>query len=146
LSIAIGIEAQWQRVSLGIEGYYDYAWALPGVRESRANRAGAALMACAFRHWSKRYYLRGCALGTFTQMSFELPLRNSPEQSAPMVDLGVRFGFGAWLSSSVGVELRADAAFVLMRPYVYVQHDQVWRISPFTGALRFAFVGVFDIF
>jgi hypothetical protein len=55
-------------------------------------------------------------------------------------------GAAVWLTSRFGVELRADAAYAIVRPQVRMQNNQLWRAAAFTGALRIAFLGAFDVF
>ncbi len=69
-----------------------------------------------------------------------------PTQYAPVVDIGARAGVGVWIMPSLGIELRADGAYVAHRPIFDIYDKQAWSMAPFTGSLRVAFLGVLDVF
>jgi hypothetical protein len=146
LSMAIGIDVLWKRATVGIEGHYEYAWALPNLHDSRVERTTVLLIACRLHRWSTRFTMRGCGFGDFGKTNIEVPMDYSPMQYAPVVDIGGRVGAAVWLTSHFGVELRADAAYAITRAQIRMQDNRIWRAAPFTGALRLAFLGVFDIF
>lgn len=145
LSSSAGIELMWKRGGFGIEGKYDRAWSLPGVFEARAERAGAAFIGCLRRQWLNRLYLRGCGFVDVARLSVQSNKVDMPTQYAPVVDVGARAGFGILILPSFRFELRLDGAYIAHRPVFYIGGEQVWRLAPFTGALRVAVVGVLDI-
>lgn len=146
LSTSVGIDLMWTRIGLGIEGQYDRAWSLPGVFDSRAERAGAAFLGCVRRLWLSRLFLRGCGFVDIARLSVQSDKVDMPTQYAPVVDVGARMGLGISISPLLGVELRADGAYAAHRPIFNIGGEQVWRLAPFTGALRVAFNGVIDVF
>jgi hypothetical protein len=146
LSTTLGADVQWRRFAVGIEGQYDRAWMLPRGGDWRAERVGVLFTACIRHPWSKRFYSRGCGFGTVARFSFDHPLHNPLDGDATTIGIGGRFCTGVWLWSAIGIEARADAEYVLRRPGVRFPENQGWQPAPFTGALRLAFIGVFDVF
>ena len=146
LSTTIGIEALWKRTAVGIEGHYEYAWAIPNLPDYAAERTTITVIACTLRRWSARFLVRGCGFGDFGSLSFELEKNDFPRQHVLVADVGARIGASVWPEQSFGVELRADAAYAITRSQVRMQDDRIWQMRPFTGALRVAFLGVFDVF
>lgn len=146
LSTTIGIEAVWKRATVGIEGHYEYAWAVPRLPDSTAERTTVMITACGLHRWSRRFTVRGCGFGDFGRTSVEIQKDNSANLFAPVADIGVLLGAAVWPIAGFGVELRADGAYAIARPQVRMQDNRLWRMAPFTGALRLAFLGVFEIF
>ncbi len=148
LSATTSIEAQWNRISVGIEGRYDHAWTVPNMRNATAARAGAVFVACVRHLFAKKLFVRGCGVGEFAQLFVEDQEKTASIHTPPVavVDIGTRVGVGGWFLPSYGLELRADAAYSIRRPQVLIEGEQIWRARPFTGALRVAFLGVFDVF
>jgi len=145
LSTTIGVEASWKRTAMAIEGHYDYAWTVPSLHDSRAERATVMVMACVLHRWSARFMMRGCGFGDFGKTSVEIQKDESPNQYTPVADIGARMGAAVWFLPNFGIELRADAAYAIARPQVRMLDNRIWRAAPFTGAVRVAFLGAFDI-
>lgn len=146
LSTTIGIELFWKRATFAIEGHYDYAWTVPKLPNSTAERTTVMIIGCARHHWSTRFMIRACGFGDFGKTSFDHQKNQSQTPYAPVADVGARIALGVWFTARFGIEVRADAAFAVARPDVRMQDDRLWRAAPFTGALRLAFLGVFDVF
>lgn len=146
LSSSIGVELRWPRAGIGIEGQYDFAWTIPKLVNSQAERAGVAILGCLYRPLSSRFFVKGCGMVDIARLSVQADEIHIPTQYAPVVDVGVRMGLGVSIVPSFSFELRADGAYVAHRPAFNIDGAQVWRLAPFTGALRVALSGVIDVF
>jgi len=146
LGSSIGVELRWRRAGIGIEGQYDFAWTIPKLVNSQAERAGVAILGCLYRPLSSRFFVKGCGMVDIARLSVQAEDIHIPTQYAPVVDVGVRMGLGVSIVPSLSFEVRADGAYVAHRPAFNIDGAQVWRLAPFTGALRVAFSGVIDVF
>ncbi|HMY21446.1 MAG TPA: hypothetical protein PKA58_34220 [Polyangium sp.] len=146
LSTSVGFELLWQRATVAIEGHYDYAWAVPQLPNYMAERTTVMIMGCARHHWSTRFMIRGCGFGDFGKTLFDNKKNHSQTPYAPVADVGARIALGVWFTTRFGIEARADAAYAAARPEVRLLDNRLWQMHPFTGALRLAFLGVFDVF
>jgi hypothetical protein len=123
-----------------------HAWRLPHPGYWRAERVGALFLACGLHSWSKSFIAGACGFGTITQFAADSPTLHLSNDAQIIIDVGTRFAAGVWLKPFFGLELRADAAYILRRGGVRDANSQTWRMAPFTSALRLAFIGVFDVF
>lgn len=146
LSTTVGIELFWKRITVAIEGHYDYAWVIPQLPNSTAERTTVMIIGCARHHWSMHFMIRACGFGDFGKTLFDHQKNHSQSPYTPVVDVGARIALGVWFTARFGIEARADAALAVARPEVRMLDNRLWRAAPFTGALRLAFLGVFDVF
>ena len=146
LSVAAGIEARWSWLSIGVEGQYDHAWALPRKQDVEAARAGMAALACG-RHalFSSRTFARACVFGDLALLSIDAEKEKRPDAEDVIVGVGARLGGEIWLARFLGLELHGDVTYVPRRPVVIVDGEEFWRAPSFTGALRVGVVFPFDI-
>lgn len=146
LSTTIGIELFWKRAAIGIEGHYDYTWTVPESVDSTAERTTVTILACGLHRRSTRFLVRGCGFGDFGKTIFDNQKSHFETTYAPVVDVGARIAATVWPVQNIGVEVRADGAYAVARPEIRMLDNRVWRAAPFTGAVRIAFLGVFDVF
>ncbi len=146
LSLAAGIEARWNWLSIGLEGQYDHAWALPTKQDVDAERAGVSALACG-RHalFSSRTFARACVFGDVAMLSIDAEKEKRPDAEDVTIAVGARLGGGFWLARFFALELYGDIAYVPRRPVVIVDGKEFWRSPRLTGAVRVGLVVPFDI-
>ncbi|TKC93353.1 hypothetical protein [Polyangium fumosum] len=146
LSFAAGIEARWKWLSIGVEGQYDHAWALPTTLDVEAERVGVAALACG-RHelLPPRVSVRACVFGDVALLSLDTQRSKLINADDPVIDLGARLGGELRLARFVGLQLHGDIAFVARRPVFIVDGEELWRSPRLTGAVRVGLVVPFDI-
>ncbi|UQA61429.1 hypothetical protein [Polyangium aurulentum] len=146
LSLAAGVEARWKRISVGFEGQYDHAWALPTKLDVEAERAGLAALACG-RHelLAPRVFARVCVFGDVALLSLDAQRIKITNDDAFVVDLGARVGGELRLARFLGLQLHGDIAYVARQRVFVVDGEELWRSPRLTGAVRVGLVVPFDI-
>lgn len=147
LSLAAGIEARWKWLSIGVEGQYDYAWALPTRLDVEAERAGVAALACG-RHelLPPRISARACVFGDAALLSLQVQkVKRINEEDDLVIDVGVRLGGEFRLARFLGLQLQGDIAYVARHRELIVDGEELWRSPRLTGAVRVGLVVPFNI-
>ncbi|MDC0740904.1 hypothetical protein [Polyangium mundeleinium] len=147
LSLATGIEARWRWVSIGVEGQYDRAWALPTKLDVEARRVGLTALACG-RHelLTARVFVRACVFGDVAQLSLDVQkFKLIHEEDDLVIDLGARLGGEFRLARFVGLQLHGDMAYAARQRRFVVDGEELWRSPRLTGAVRVGLVVPFDI-
>ncbi|MDC0743178.1 hypothetical protein [Polyangium mundeleinium] len=146
LSLAAGIEARWKWLSIGVEGQYDHAWALPTKLDVEAERAGLAALACG-RHvvLPPRVSARACVFGDVALLSLDPQRIKLISDEDLVIDLGMRLGGELRLARFLGLQLHGDVAYVALPRLFIVDGKELWRSPRLTGAVRVGLVVPFDI-
>jgi hypothetical protein len=146
LSVAAGVQARWSWLSIGVEGQYDHAWALPTKLDVRAERAGLGALACGHHAlFSSRSFAHACVFADVALLSLDAEKEKKLDAKDVISDLGARLGGEFWLARFLGLQLHGDIAYVPRRPVFIVDGEEFWRAPSFTGALRVGVVFPFDI-
>jgi len=149
ITLAVGVEARWRHVSIGIEGLYDHAWRLPITQRMNASLAGLSLLACGRGPFLRaRAFARGCVFGHVAVLSITPDsdkVEDLSDDGDLMVDIGARLGVGFWLARSIGLELDGDLAFIPRPPTFVADGEELWRAPRFTGAVRGGLVFLIDL-
>ncbi|MRG96506.1 hypothetical protein [Polyangium spumosum] len=147
LSLAAGIEARWRWASIGVEGQYDRAWALPTKLDVEARRVGLTALACG-RHelLPARAFVRACIFGDVARLSLDVQrFKLIREEDDLVIDLGARLGGELRLARFVGLQLHGDIAYAARQRRFVVDGEELWRSPRLTGAVRVGLVVPFDI-
>ncbi|MDC3956256.1 hypothetical protein KEG38_20515 [Polyangium jinanense] len=147
LSLAAGIEARWKWLSVGVEGQYDHAWALPTKLDVEAERAGLAALACG-RHelLPPRIFARACVFSDVALLSLDVrKVKRINEEDDLVIDVGARLGAEFRLARFLGLQLQGDIAYVARHRELVVDGEELWRSPRLTGAVRVGLVVPFDI-
>lgn len=146
LSTSFGIASRWRRISIGLEGRYDYAWTLPLDKEVIANQAAIALTTCGHHAFVPGFYGHGCLFGDVTRISVDSVRVRTGERASFLLQLGLRFGAGFSVTPRWALELQADIRFAVQQAAFAYDHQELWQVPRFHGAIRVNVVRLFNVF
>lgn len=147
LSTTFGIALQWPRISVGLEGRYDYAWIIALDKQVMANQVAMAFLTCGHHAFvPARFYARACLFGDLTRMAFDSDQLRLGDDARFILQFGARLGAGFSLSRNWALELQADGRVAVQRAAFAYDDQELWQLPRFHGAIRANVVGLFDVF